>query len=145
MTTFNERLLLAYNREAKRRVADGERKITYTKVWKAASATSGAATHWFKGVNGMDLDTCIKVAPVLRCNPFWLFDESSGMDTEHSSNAQAMPQATVLKFNPTNPLVKELAEVAQSISDRGIAELIGRAKEVSLQHPRGTNRKEKLK
>jgi|JI6StandDraft_1071083.scaffolds.fasta_scaffold827605_1 hypothetical protein len=49
----------------------------------------------------------------------------------------------VSRLNPINPLVKELVEVAESISDRGIAELIGRAKEVSLQHPRDNHRKEK--
>ena len=48
----------------------------------------------------------------------------------------------VSKLNLTNPLVKELVEVAELISDRGIAELIGRAKEISIQHPRA-NRKEK--
>ena len=50
----------------------------------------------------------------------------------------------VSRLNPINPLVKELVTVAESISDRGIAELIGRAKEVFLQHPRANPSKGKL-
>lgn len=49
----------------------------------------------------------------------------------------------VSRFSPTNPLIKELADVAESISDRGIVELIGRAKEISLQYPRDKGSKEK--
>ena len=34
------------------------------------------------------------------------------------------------------PLISELTEIADSMSDRGQAELIGRAKELALRHPR---------
>lgn len=37
---------------------------------------------------------------------------------------------------PTAPLIAELVSIAERISDRGQAELIGRAKEVALLHPR---------
>lgn len=30
----------------------------------------------------MDLDTCTNVAPLLRVNPFWLFDESRSVDDD---------------------------------------------------------------
>ena len=37
---------------------------------------------------------------------------------------------------PVPPLIAELVSIAERISDRGQAELIGRAKEVALLHPR---------
>lgn len=37
---------------------------------------------------------------------------------------------------PAAPLIAELVSIAERISDRGQAELIGRAKEVALLHPR---------
>lgn len=79
MSTFHERLHLAYRLENERRAASGAKRLTYTEIWKAADATSGAATHWFSGANAMDLDTCIKASMPLGCNPFWLFDESQPM------------------------------------------------------------------
>lgn len=43
---------------------------------------------------------------------------------------------------PMPPLIAELVGIAERISDRGQAELIGRAKEVALLHPRAKpNRK----
>jgi SOS-response transcriptional repressor LexA len=98
MSTFHDRLLLAYAREQARRKEAGEKRLTYTDIWTAAETTSGAATHWFKGVNGMDLDTCVKVAPVLRCNPRWLFDEECEIDDEYSGDLS--PSSNGKQENP---------------------------------------------
>lgn len=38
------------------------------------------------------------------------------------------------------PLIGELLAVAEQINERGLAELIGRAKEMAAQHPKKTNR-----
>lgn len=77
--TFQERITLAFKNEQTRRAVNGDQRLTKTELWKAAGATSAAATHWFNGSNGMDLDTCVKVAPLLNVNPYWLFDESRPM------------------------------------------------------------------
>jgi len=37
---------------------------------------------------------------------------------------------------PMPPLIAELMAVAESINERGLAELIGRAKEIAAQHPK---------
>ncbi len=72
--TFQDRLTKAFNAENKRRERDGEPRLTKTDVWKVAGKSSGAASHWFGGSNGMDMDTCIKVAPLLKIDPGYLFD-----------------------------------------------------------------------
>jgi len=80
MENFQKRLLRAFAREQQRRSDAGEPRLTKTELWKAAGASSAAASHWFSGANGADLDTCLKIAKVLRVNARWLFDESQGMD-----------------------------------------------------------------
>ena len=80
--SFQERISLAFQNEADRRADAGEHRLTKTELWKAVGATSGAATHWFNGSNGMDLDTCVKAAKVLRVNPRWLFDGTGPMKLE---------------------------------------------------------------
>jgi phage repressor protein C with HTH and peptisase S24 domain len=72
--TFQERIKQAFEEEAARRADAGEPRLTKTDIWKAAGASSGAATHWFSGANGMDMATCMKVAPLLRVNAQWLYD-----------------------------------------------------------------------
>lgn len=72
--TFQKRITQAFNEEAARRADAAEPRLTKTDLWKAAGASSGAATHWFNGSNGMDMATCIKVAPLLRVNAQWLYD-----------------------------------------------------------------------
>jgi len=72
--TFQERIKQAFDEEAARRADAGEPRLTKTDIWKAADASSGAATHWFNGSNGMDMATCMKVASLLRVNPQWLYD-----------------------------------------------------------------------
>lgn len=72
--TFQKRITQAFNEEAARRADAAEPRLTKTDLWKAAGASSGAATHWFNGANGMDMATCIKVAPLLRVNAQWLYD-----------------------------------------------------------------------
>lgn len=71
---FQTRILQAFNEEMARRSDAAEPRLTKTDIWKAAGASSGAATHWFNGSNGMDMATCLKVAPLLRVNPQWLYD-----------------------------------------------------------------------
>lgn len=72
--TFQKRITQAFNEEAARRADAAEPRLTKTDIWKAAGASSGAATHWFNGSNGMDMATCMKVAPLLRVNAQWLYD-----------------------------------------------------------------------
>lgn len=74
--TFQARITTAFNEENARRKAEGEPRLTQTDLWKAAGRTSAAATFWFRGSNGADLDTCMKIAPLLRVSPIWLFDGS---------------------------------------------------------------------
>lgn len=73
---FQERLQLAFARERARRRDQGHPPLTKTDLWKAAGLSSGAVSHWFSGGNDADLSSCIKIAPLLRCDPWWLYDES---------------------------------------------------------------------
>ncbi|GAB1837121.1 hypothetical protein MyNCGM121_39010 [Achromobacter xylosoxidans] len=72
--TFQKRITQAFTEEAARRADAAEPRLTKTDIWKAAGASSGAATHWFNGSNGMDMATCMKVAPLLRVSAQWLYD-----------------------------------------------------------------------
>lgn len=77
---LQDRIALAYKREDERRRERGERHLTKTELWKAAGVSSGAATQWFTGPGGMALETCMKVAPILHVDPFWLYDGSKPME-----------------------------------------------------------------
>ncbi|MFY3302605.1 S24 family peptidase [Achromobacter xylosoxidans] len=95
---FQDRITLAFETEAARRAASGERRLTKTELWKAVGATSAAATHWFNGANGMDLASCVKAAPVLNVNAQWLFDGTSPMQPrsdapETDSHQDVLPPA----------------------------------------------------
>lgn len=82
MSTFQERFNFAFQREKTRRKALG-RELRKTDVWKAAGATSGAFTQWADGtIEKMPLDRCFLIAPVLRCNPHWLFNGTGKIDDE---------------------------------------------------------------
>lgn len=76
MTTFQERLLEAFNEENQRREAAGVPLLTKTDLWKTAKVSSGSVTHWFNGSTGAALDKCVRIAPLLRINAHWLFDET---------------------------------------------------------------------
>lgn len=78
--TLQERLQFAFKRERDRRRDAGEEKLTKTMLWEAAKTTSAACAHWFSGDNDISLENCIKIAPLLRVNPFWLYDESEPID-----------------------------------------------------------------
>ncbi|MCW3151925.1 phage repressor protein [Achromobacter spanius] len=91
--TFQERIKQAFEEEAARRADAGEPRLTKTDVWKAADASSGAATHWFNGSNGMDMATCMKVAHLLRVNAQWLYD-GTGPKRPDGSSEQAAPAPT---------------------------------------------------
>lgn len=88
--TFQKRITQAFNEEAARRVGAAEARLTKTEIWKAAGASSGAATHWFNGSNGMDMATCMKVAPLLRVNAQWLYD-GSGPKRPEDGDSDAAP------------------------------------------------------
>lgn len=72
--SFQKRILASFELENRRRKEAGEPRLTKTDLWRAAGVTSAAATFWFKGDNAADLDTCLKIAPLLRVNHQWLFD-----------------------------------------------------------------------
>lgn len=76
MSTFQERLIDAFAQENRRREAAGEPLLTKTDLWKTAKVTSGNVTHWFNGSTGAALDKCVRIAPLLRVNAHWLFDET---------------------------------------------------------------------
>lgn len=89
MSTFQERLALAFSNEKIRREQHGEPRLTKTMLWKAAKATSGACTQWFDGTTSMKLENCYLVSPVLRVNPRWLFDGTERMELSPSPDTQA--------------------------------------------------------
>ena len=104
MSTFQDRITLAEKREQERRIAQGEPRLTKTMIWKAAEATSAAATHWFNGSNAADLDTCFRMAPLLRVNPHWLHDESASIDAPYSAvreNQRTIDLPAILSAIPT--------------------------------------------
>lgn len=71
---FQNRLTSTFQDENRRRKEAGEPRLKKTDLWQAAKLTSASATHWFNGDNAADLDTCLKIAPLLRVNGQWLFD-----------------------------------------------------------------------
>jgi phage repressor protein C with HTH and peptisase S24 domain len=77
MSTFQERFASAFDGERRRRLDAEEPRLTKTMVWEAAEATSGAFSQWYDGTTGAKLDTCFKIAPLLKVNPHWLFNESA--------------------------------------------------------------------
>lgn len=79
MATFQMRIAKAFSEEVQRRKDAGEPRLLKTHLWKAAGVSSAAATHWFSGENGADFDVCVKIAPLLNVNPYWLYDESCKM------------------------------------------------------------------
>jgi phage repressor protein C with HTH and peptisase S24 domain len=94
--TFQERIKQAFEEEAARRADAGEPRLTKTDIWKAAGASSGAATHWFNGSNGMDMATCMKVAPLLKVNAQWLYDgegQKRGVPGQKEATQQSAPVA----------------------------------------------------
>jgi SOS-response transcriptional repressor LexA len=48
-----------------------ERKLSKSDIWKGAGKSSGAYSHWMNG-GGMDGETLVKVAKILRVTPYWL-------------------------------------------------------------------------
>lgn len=74
MMLFRDRIESAFKEENVRRKEAGEPRLTKTDLWKAAKLTSAAATFWFDGTNAADMDTCMKIAPLMRVQGQWLFD-----------------------------------------------------------------------
>lgn len=86
---FKDRIQTAFAEENRRRKTEGKPRLTKTDLWKAAGTTSAAATFWFNGSNGADLDTCLKIAPLLRTSGQWLFDGSGPKQVDHSTGESA--------------------------------------------------------
>lgn len=97
---FQLRIESAFGEENARRLSAGEPRLTKTMLWKAAGVTSGACTQWFTGDADMALETCFKAAPLLRVNPFWLYDGSQSRN-EAVSNVSAVPDTAY----PAVPLI----------------------------------------
>lgn len=102
MSTFQERLALAFSNEKIRREQNGEPRLTKTMLWKAAKATSGACTQWFDGTTSMKLENCYLVSPVLRVNPRWLFDGTERMELSPSPDTQAASKPAEFDSNVTS-------------------------------------------
>lgn len=102
MSTFQERLALAFSNEKIRREQNGEPRLTKTMLWKAAKATSGACTQWFDGTTSMKLENCYLVSPVLRVNPRWLFDGTERMELSPSPDFQAAFKPAEFDSNVTS-------------------------------------------
>lgn len=134
MSTFQERFSKAFDAEVRRRRESGEPKLTKTMVWKAAGASSGAFTHWYNGSNGMDMDICFLVAPLLRVNPIWLFNGNG----EQSLGANLDQQSSVIYVKASEPpsAVAELVRIAGAISDDGLRSLLDFAYHIEKSHPR---------
>ncbi|MGB3271100.1 MAG: S24 family peptidase [Rhodanobacter sp.] len=71
---FQARITTAFQEENRRLKEAGGPRLTKTHLWQAAKVTSAAVTFWFSGANAADLDTCMKIAPLLRVRGQWLFD-----------------------------------------------------------------------
>ncbi|WP_323017369.1 S24 family peptidase [Castellaniella sp.] len=71
---FQARITAAFQEENRRLKEVGGPHLTKTHLWQAAKVTSAAVTFWFNGANAADLDTCMKIAPLMRVRGQWLFD-----------------------------------------------------------------------
>ncbi len=116
---FQDRITLAFEREKNRRQAEGEPRLTKTELWKGVGASSGAATHWFDGSNGMDLATCMKAAPILRVNPFWLYDESQAIDQPTTGKAVLSEVQRKPEDKLSTKETLEIIELMSQLDSRG--------------------------
>lgn len=135
MSTFQERFSQSFDAEVRRRMEAGEPRLTKTMVWKAAGASSGAFTHWYGGANGMDLDTCFLVAPLLRVSPTWLFNGKGRRDTDAPSRESDSVVIYVKTPEPPSA-VAEIIRIAGVISDDGLRSLLDFAYHIEKAHPR---------
>lgn len=122
---FQERLQLAFARERARRKGLGQPLLTKTDLWKAAGLSSGAVSHWFRGGNDADLASCIKVAPLLRCDPWWLYDGSG------PAPGAPVPQPTPTPSPPLlAPEIAAIVELLQRLCPAQRGEVLGYARRV---------------
>lgn len=122
MSTFQDRLMHAFAVENHRRLLAGEPKLTKTDLWKAAGRSSGAVTHWFSGANSADMEACLKIAPLLRVDAGWLFDEKP-LEKPERRNLRA-----------TSPVINELLEIAQRLDRDSVLMLLGQARMLDAQN-----------
>lgn len=123
MSTFQERFAKAFDAERARRISAGEDQLTKTMVWKAAKASSGAFTQWYDGTTSATLDRCFLMAPILRVNPHWLFDESAPMtsgllpspDTQTESNKAESNQEESSSFSSEQQISTSARKIIERI------------------------------
>lgn len=108
---------------------------TLKKVSSRAGIGFGTVRRARNGDGNTTVQNLAAIAKAFRRRPEDLFQIASRPD-------QAYPLADnvvglgVREPSPMPPLITELMAVAESINDRGLAELIGRAKEMAAQHPK---------
>lgn len=146
MSTFQERFSSAFDAEVHRRRDAGEPILTKTMVWKAAESTSGAFSQWYSGPTTATLDRCLKMAPLLRVNGRWLFDETGEKSPEAPSPAESATNPPQINEKLTHYVtgLDHLPSRVRSIIDRlierqsdetliGLIEHVIRALEPSAQ------------
>lgn len=140
MSTFQERFSRAFDVEVRRRLDEGEPRLTKTMVWKAANATSGAFTQWYDGTTGAKLSTCFLIAPLLRVNPHWLFDESQEKNfnqphQEPPRLAAPLPVVTLKPATERELWMRELNAMADQLDTMRLGILIGKARDLIAEQP----------
>ena len=121
---FQERLQLAFARERARRRDQGHPPLTKTDLWKAAGLSSGAVSHWFSGGNDADLSSCIKIAPLLRCDPWWLYDESGPAPGATTSDPTPLKPSI-------HPEISAIVDLLNGMCPAQRGEVLGYARRVS--------------
>lgn len=140
MSTFQERFSRAFDVEVRRRLDEGEPRLTKTMVWKAANATSGAFTQWYDGTTGAKLSTCFLIAPLLRVNPHWLFDESQekNFNQPHQEPTRIDTPLPVVTLKPATERERAIAglmAVVDRLEISGIFKLTERATMLQAEQP----------
>jgi hypothetical protein len=134
MNTFRDRITQAFNLEQERRIWEGSPKLTKTHLWKAAKLSSAAASHWFQGSNGADLHVCRLIAPLLRCDPDWLFDGTAPKSCNGQTTIEGSPRRPPQEAPPES-IAQEIAAIAAKLSLKGQLELYAYAKGLADRYP----------
>lgn len=136
MPTFKQRITSAYSDEQARRKQSGEPALKKKDLWTAAKRSSGAVSHWFNGTNDADLDACMKVAPLLGVNPFWLFDESTTRQAAQKSE-QVLPSTVTILKPPTerDKWNEELTTLASQLDLARLGMLVKEARALRAEMP----------
>jgi hypothetical protein len=119
MSTFSERFNLAFEQEKNRRRQAGEPRLLKKYLCKVSGSTSGAFAQWTSGASKMTLDRCFKVAPLLKVNPFWLFNESQKMDEPFQNSKNAIDE----KSTELTPRERRLLDLFNELTEKQQEEL----------------------